>query len=890
MTFGEDSISVDNRNWYELSITDTAKAAEVTISSGLTAGAAQSRLAEYGYNELTGKKRKGLFLRFLEQFKDFMVLILLAAAVVSFIATGGHEWLDSVIILVIVVLNAILGVTQESRAEKSLEALQTMSAPYAKVRRDGKVVKIPAREVVMGDVVILEAGDYVPADLRIIESVNLKAEESALTGESVPVEKIAEPLSGGEIALGDRVNMLFSTSVITYGRGEGIAVATAMNTEVGKIAGMLSDGGETVTPLQRKMSEIGKTLGIVALIICAVMFGLGVLEGEAPLTMFMTAVSLAVAAIPEGLPAVVTIVLALGVQRMVKKHAIVKRLPAVETLGSAGVICSDKTGTLTQNRMTVVRLATADGLAELKETLDEACKTLLQYGALCNDSKLDTEGEKPQALGDPTETALVMAALEAGLDKNQLDCRLPRVFELPFDSDRKLMTTVHEVDGSYIAITKGAPDVLLERCTQVWKTKVASMDAAAKEKIQALNAQMADDALRVLAVAYQKLDALPSDTASDVWERDLTFVGLLGMIDPPRLEVKDSVALCRKAGIQPVMITGDHKATASAIARELGILGEGQQAITGLELNAMSQQELEQNVEKYAVYARVSPEHKVRIVSAWQARGKVVAMTGDGVNDAPALKTADIGCAMGITGTEVSKGAAAMILTDDNFATIVEAVKEGRGIFANIKKAIHFLLSCNVGEIVAVFFATLLSPLLHLEAPLSAIHILWINLVTDSFPALALGIEPVEGGVMDEQPRDPKKSVFSDGLGVTIGWQGVLIGILTLGAYILGYYVFDGGHRLATTMAFATLSITQLVHVFNVRSDKSIFRVNLFRNRYLIYAFICSLALLLVVMVVPALQAAFGIVALSAGQWLTVIGLALVTVVFSEIGKLLKRK
>ena len=878
-----------NRNWYELSITDTATAAGVEISSGLSIETAQNRLEKDGYNELTGKKRKGMFLRFLEQFKDFMVLILLAAAVVSFIATGGHEWLDSVIILVIVVLNAILGVTQESRAEKSLEALQTMSAPYAKVRRDGKVIKILAREVVVGDVVVLEAGDYVPADLRIVESVNLKAEESALTGESVPVEKCADPLSGGEIALGDRVNMLFSTSVITYGRGEGIAVATAMHTEVGKIAGMLSDGGETVTPLQRKMGEIGKTLGIIALIICAVMFGVGVLEGEAPLTMFMTAVSLAVAAIPEGLPAVVTIVLALGVQRMVKKHAIIKRLPAVETLGSAGVICSDKTGTLTQNRMTVVRLATAAGLAQVQGALNDTCKTLLQYGALCNDSELDTEGETPQALGDPTETALVMAALEAGMDKNELDCQWPRVHELPFDSDRKLMTTVHKMDDGYISITKGAPDVLLERCAQVMNASAAPMDAAVKEQIQALNTQMADDALRVLAVAYKKLDALPAADADFAWEQDLTFVGLLGMIDPPRLEVKDSVTLCRKAGIQPVMITGDHRATASAIARELGILGEGQLAITGLELDNMSQQELEQNVEKYAVYARVSPEHKVRIVRAWQAHGKVVAMTGDGVNDAPALKTADIGCAMGITGTEVSKGAAAMILTDDNFATIVEAVKEGRGIFANIKKAIHFLLSCNVGEIVAVFCATLISPLLHLEAPLSAIHILWINLVTDSFPALALGVEPVEGGVMEKPPRDPQKSVFSDGMGFTIGWQGVLIGILTLGAYVLGYYTFGGGHTLATTMAFATLSITQLVHVFNVRSDKSIFRVSLFRNRYLIYAFLGSLVLQLVVMVLPPLQNAFGIVALDAAQWLTVIGLALMTVVFSEIGKLRKR-
>lgn len=880
-----------DKNWYELSIADTAKAVNVEIQSGLTAETAQKRLEENGYNELAGKKRKGLFVRFLEQFKDFMVLILIAAAVVSFIATGGHEWLDSVIILVIVVLNAILGVTQESRAEKSLEALQTMSAPYAKVRRDGKVIKIPAREVVVGDVVVLEAGDYVPADLRIIESANLKAEESALTGESVPVEKSAEPLKGGEIALGDRVNMLFSTSVITYGRGEGLAVATAMDTEVGKIADMLSEERETTTPLQRKMGEIGRTLGIVALIICAVMFGLGLLEGEEPLTMFMTAVSLAVAAIPEGLPAVVTIVLALGVQRMVKKHAIIKRLPAVETLGSAGVICSDKTGTLTQNRMTVVSLATIGGLAELQGPLDEICKTLLQYGALCNDSKLDTDGGKPQALGDPTETALVMAAYEAGMDKNTLDARSPRVYELPFDSDRKLMTTVHRMGEKYISVTKGAPDVLLERCTQVLKNNgTAQMQADDREQIQARNAQMADKALRVLAVAYKELDAVPAGETSDTLENGLTFVGLTGMIDPPRLEVKDSVALCRKAGITPVMITGDHKATASAIARELGILGEGQQAITGLELNAMSQQELEENVERYAVYARVSPEHKVRIVNAWQARGKIVAMTGDGVNDAPALKTADIGCAMGITGTEVSKGAAAMILTDDNFATIVEAVKEGRGIFANIKKAIHFLLSCNVGEIVAVFCATLLSPLMHLEAPLAAIHILWINLVTDSFPALALGVEPVEGSVMDDKPRDPKKSVFADGMGWTIAWQGALIGILTLSAYIMGYYVFDGGHTLATTMAFATLSITQLVHVFNVRSDKSIFRINLLRNRYLIYAFFGSLALQLVVMLIPVLQNAFEIVPLTAVQWLTVIGLALVTVVFSEIGKLLKRK
>ncbi|MDE6955822.1 MAG: HAD-IC family P-type ATPase, partial [Oscillospiraceae bacterium] len=662
----------------------------------------------------------------------------LAAAGLSLLSSGGEDWVEAVIILVILLVNGVISITQENSAEKALEALQKMSAPLAKVIRGGTQQPLETDGLVPGDIIVLEAGDLVPADARILECANLKADESAMTGESVPVTKQAVESLPPETVLGDRVNMVISSTVITNGRAVCVVTGTGMDTEVGRIAGMLLGEKDGDTPLQRKMAEISKTLSFVCLAVCAVMFGVGLLYHRPILEMLMAAVSLAVAAIPEGLPAIVTIVLALGVQRMVKHNAIVKKLPAVETLGCAGVICSDKTGTLTMNRMTVQQVWTCG---------DRYRREVLTIGALCNDTVLAPDGK---TAGDPTETAFVDAALLEGLDKNALERELPRVAELPFDSERKLMSTVHPLNGKYRVMVKGAPDVLLSRCARALADGTRPLDAALAREAAAANAAMAERALRVLACAYKDVDELPRELTSETLERDLTFAGLVGMIDPPRLEAKEAVAQCYAAGIRPVMITGDHKLTAVAIARELDIFRDGDLAITGEDLDFMPQELLEQDVDKFSVYARVSPEHKMRIVKAWQKKGMVVAMTGDGVNDAPALKAADIGCAMGITGTDVAKGAADMILTDDNFATIVRAVEQGRGIYANIKKSIHYLLSCNIGEIITLFLATLFN--FH-QQPLVAVQLLWLNLVTDSLPALALGMEPVEPSVMEEKPR-----------------------------------------------------------------------------------------------------------------------------------------
>ena len=761
-------------NWFNKTVDETVNELKTNEESGLTTEEVNTRKEKYGLNELAKKKKKSTFVKFLEQFKDFMIIVLIISAVISGIVGVKQEGLsgmtDTIIILVVIIANAIIGVLQENKAEKSLEALQKLSSHVAKVMRNGKLLTIPSRELVPGDVVILETGDYVPADLRIIEAVNLKAQESALTGESVPVEKMSARIEDEKVGIGDRINMLFASSLITYGRGKAIVVETGMNTEVGKIANIINSAEEGETPLQAKLNKLGKTLGIVALIICFVIFGIGLLYGKDVIEMFLTAVSLAVAAIPEGLPAVSTIVLAIGVQRMVKKNAIVKKLPAVETLGSATVICSDKTGTLTQNKMTVEKIYYDNKVFEVKDfkrdLCDEDLNKLIYASMLCNDTKI-TESDK--LAGDPTETALVDLGFKLDYE-GTLYGQYPRVQEIPFDSDRKLMTTVNESNGKYIVYTKGGVDELLARCTKyIINGEIKNDLKEFKERIKEVNNEMASSALRVLAMAYKELDHKPTNEEMNSMESDLIYIGMVGMIDPPRLEVKDAVAKCKKAGIKTVMITGDHKVTAIAIAKTLGILENEDEAITGLELEEMSQEELEKNVRKYSVYARVSPEHKVRIVKAWQANGEIVAMTGDGVNDEPSLKIADIGCAMGVVGTDVAKEAADVILTDDNFATVVSAVEEGRRIYDNILKAIQFLLSSNIGEIVTLFVAILITPWLsskfgidiNLIQTLLPIHLLWINLVTDSLPALALAVDPAEADVMERKPLKHKgRSIY----------------------------------------------------------------------------------------------------------------------------------
>ncbi len=848
---------------------------------GLTHTQASRALERYGPNQLAGKKKESMVARFLCQMKDPMVLVLLAAAALSLIASDGEDWLEPIIILLIVAVNACISISQENSAEKALDALRKLSAPLAKVVRGGTQQRLDASLLVPGDLILLEAGDLVPADARILTCASLKADESAMTGESAPVSKLAVDTLPADTPLGDRVNMLISSTVITSGRGTAVVTATGMDTEVGRIAGMLLGEEEGDTPLQRRMAEISKTLSFLCLSVCAIMFGVGLLHHKTLLEMFLTAVSLAVAAIPEGLPAIVSIVLALGVQRMVKHNAIVKKLPAVETLGCAGVICSDKTGTLTQNKMTVVEVW-SHGNAHRRETLT--------VGTLCNDSSLTYQGKALKAVGDPTETAFVDAALQEGLDKNLLEQEAPRVAELPFDSERKLMSTVHPLGGRYRVMVKGAPDVLLSRCSRVLDQKVIPITPAHRQEISNANKDMAQRALRVLGCAYKDIDSLPPNPTSQVLESGLTFCGLVGMIDPPRKEVKRAVAQCYAAGIRPVMITGDHKLTAVAIARELDILRPGGLAITGEDLDFMPQELLEQEVDRFSVYARVSPEHKMRIVKAWQKRGMVVAMTGDGVNDAPALKAADIGCAMGITGTDVAKGAADMILTDDNFATIVHAVEQGRGIYANIKKAIHYLLSCNIGEIVTIFAATLLD--FH-QMPLAAVQLLWLNLVTDSLPALALGMEPVEKGIMGEKPRPASASLFDKDFSIRLAWQGIMVGLVTLTAYWLGEYVFSDpatADSVASTMAFATLTISQLFHAFDVRSEEhSILHIGLLSNPAMNNAFLVGILLQLAVLLLPPLMNVFQVTHMAMVEWLTVIGLSLTPVIICELEKAVRR-
>ncbi len=919
------TLNMEGKKWFHQEIKEVEKNLGTDIQNGLTSQQVQENREKYGYNELQAAKKKTLLQRFIDQFKDFSIIVLIIAAIVSGVVgvSQGEGITDTIIILIVVLVNAIIGVAQESKAEKSLEALQKLSDHAAKVIRDGKIQVVPSKELVPGDVVVLDTGDYIPADLRIIEAVNLKSQESSLTGESVPVEKGIERIEEQEVGIGDCVNMLFSSSLVTYGRGKGIVVETGMTTEVGKIAGMMNQTEKQETPLQQKLNQLGKTLGIAALSICAIIFVVGLLQGKEPINMFMTAVSLAVAAIPEGLVAVSTIVLAIGVQKMVKKHAIVKRLPAVETLGSSTVICSDKTGTLTQNKMTVQKIFVNGALQSLEEVQkkveglekvnrielkDKELTELVYANMLCNDTKVDADGN---LTGDPTETALVDMAFNLNFDPSIYD-RTPRIQEIPFDSDRKLMTTVNKVGDKYIAYTKGGIDELLEKCVGYQingEVKIGEEELNRyREIIERENENMAKEALRVLGCAYKELDHEPSKEQMADMENGLIFIGMVGMIDPPREEAKVAVQKCKTAGIKTVMITGDHKITATAIAKSLGILENEDEAITGVELEKMSDEDLEKNVRKYSVYARVSPEHKVRIVRAWQKNGEIVAMTGDGVNDSPALKTSDIGCAMGIVGTDVAKEAADVILTDDNFATIVSAVEEGRRIYDNILKVIQFLLSSNVGEIVVLFFATLLTPLFakwfgiadinHLEI-LLPIHILWINLVTDSLPALALAFDPANDDIMKRKPRDPKKGVFTKGMTWRVIYQGIMIGGLTLIAFMIGLAstkapigdltLDESKIEVGQTMAFVTLAFSELTHVFNVRNNKkSIFKTKLFNNMKLIGAVVASAALMFIILLIPALRHIFSIPLLPTENILELVALVLAPTVIVEIFKAFK--
>ena len=894
--------------WFKKSIKETAEKLNTNVEKGLTADEVRKRYETYGYNELKAKPKKSLLRKFLEQFKDFMIIVLIIAAIVSGIVgvQQGEGIADTIIILIVVVVNAIIGVAQENKAEKSLEALQKLSSHVAKVIRDGKMIVVQSAELVPGDIVVLDTGDFIPADLRIIEAVNLKSQESALTGESVPVEKIEEAIEDDEVGVGDRKNMLFSSSLVTYGRGKGIVVETGMNTEVGKIAKMINETEDEATPLQIKLNNLGKTLGIVALVICAIIFVVGILYGKAPLNMFMTAVSLAVAAIPEGLAAVSTIVLAIGVQRMVKRNAIVKKLPAVETLGSASVICSDKTGTLTQNKMTVKKIFVNGELIDLEsiKTFDEETTKLFEAEMLCNDTKVSEDGT---LTGDPTETALIDMGNKVGFKLENY----PRVAEIPFDSDRKLMTTVHKVGDKFIVYTKGGVDELLQCCTTYQKNGEVKADLNNyKERIQECNKKMAEGALRVLAAGYKIVNHPISDEDMKKLESSLIFVGMVGMIDPPREEAKEAVKKCITAGIKTVMITGDHKITATAIAKELGILKNENEAITGSELEKMTDEELKEKVRNISVYARVSPEHKVRIVKAWQANGEIVAMTGDGVNDAPALKKADIGCAMGMVGTDVAKEAADVILTDDNFATVVSAVEEGRRIYNNILKAITFLLSSNIGEIVVLFLALLLTPvfasafgipheLINELEVLLPVQILWVNLVTDSLPALALAYDPAEKGIMKRKPMKNSKGIFTKGMSWRIIYQGIMIGLLTLSAFVIGLATttepIDGLTLAETkievgqTMAFITLALSELVHVFNIRNNKdSIFKSNPFNNRTLLLAIFVSAALMFIVLLVPSLTSIFGIVRLPLHNIEETAALVIAPLIIVELFKLFK--
>lgn len=878
---------------YQQKSEDVIKQLKTSINTGLSLQQVSDRLKTDGLNELVGKQKRGLFLRFIDQFKDFMIIVLIVAAILSGVV--ANEWTDAAIIMFVVLLNAVLGIIQEARSEAAIEALKQMSTPNAHVRRDGQVVEIPSTQLVKGDIVLLEAGDVVPADLRLVLAKNLKIEEAALTGESVPVEKKSKVIEATDVALGDRINMAYSNTNVTYGRGEGVVVATAMDTEVGKIATMLNNADETDTPLKANLNQLGKTLTLMILGICAFVCIVGIFtkQGTMPfdklaIEMFLVAVSLAVAAIPEGLPAIVTIILALGTQNMAKHKAIVRKLPAVETLGATDIIASDKTGTLTQNKMTVEKVFYNDTYH--CDKLEDKDNLAIKIMTLANDTKIT---DNNSLLGDPTETALIQYALDYKWNVVDYLANNKRVQEVPFDSDRKLMSTVHQqADGKYFVAVKGAPDELLKRAVSLWHDdKIVDFDASAKAKILAANNDMAKNALRVLGLAYKVVDNKFTEVNSATVEQNLIFVGLVGMIDPERPEAKAAVAKAKSAGIRTIMITGDHQVTAAAIAKRLGIIGEDDTncVITGAELDKISDTDFVKCVANYKVYARVSPEHKVRIVKAWQKNGKIVAMTGDGVNDAPSLKQADIGIGMGITGTEVSKGASDMVLADDNFATIVEAVRQGRKIFSNIQKAILYLMSCNVGEVLTVFMMTMLG-----WEILAPVQLLWINLVTDTLPAVALGVDPVERDIMKRKPRG-KKSNFLSAVGISIVYQGILEGILVLGVYQIGLHIgphidnYKLLHGDALTMAFLTLGLIQLFHAFNSKFiTKSIFCKDTLKNKWFNLAIIVS-AIIMSAVEIPGLTSLFKVTELNIAQWLVVLTAGILMIAIVEIVKLFQR-
>ena len=865
--------------WYTLSTKEVEEQMQTNIEFGLNEKQVEDKQNKFGLNKLEEKKRESIVIKFIKQFNDFMIIILIIASIISAVVArleGSNDYFDSIIIIAIVVFNAIMGLVQEAKAEKSLEALKKMTAPTCRVKRNGKISTIKSEQIVPGDIVLLEAGNYVPADCRLISSSNLKIEESSLTGETVPVLKEANSILKEKTALGDMVNMAFSTTIVVNGHGEAIVTDIGMNTKVGKIAKMIITNEAPETPIQKKLEEVGKSLGIACLGICLLIFVIGLLKKIEPIEMFMTSVGLAVAAIPEGLPAIVTIMLSIGVTKMAKKNSIIRKLPAVETLGSSSVICSDKTGTLTQNKMQVTKIANINGETNDKEYI----KWLMGMATMCTDVEISKENGKMELTGEPTEKAIVSKALDEGQNKNELYNVMKRVKDIPFDSSRKMMTTIHKMPNGYRVITKGAPDVLLKRCNKVYDNgNVTTLDYSKTKLIENQNNKMADEALRVLAIAYLDIPSLPSRIDTETVEKNLIFIGLIGMIDPPREGVKEAVATCKKAGIKTVMITGDHIITAKAIAKDLGILRGSDLAITGEELDKIPQSILQKNIMNYSVFARVTPEHKVRIVKAYQSTDAVVAMTGDGVNDAPALKNADIGIAMGKNGTDVAKNAADMVLTDDNFVTIVEAVKQGRNIFDNIKKAVHFLIATNIGEIVTIFLGLVLG----LKSPLLAIQLLWINLVTDSLPAIALGLEKPEADIMDKKPRDSKKGIFADGLWQRIITEGTMLGILTLVAFSVANYLYD--IEVGRTMAFVSLGLLELVHSFNIKSEESIFKVGLFENKYLLGAFILGALLQIVVVVIPSVAEVFKLVPLTQVQWMYTFGISILPLVIMEIQK-----